>query len=156
MSKLIVCSECGEIRPHAAHGLCHVCYEKTRIIVCSECGETKRRAARGVCHACYSRIYRRDQGRVERVAIRAERRRVLADQRAKEAAERALRRCATCGRLLILTRGVVHHRARFCDSFCLYHHPSRRASRGSTRWFSTVKTKLEARQAQARQVEGMR
>ena len=111
----------------------------------------------GVCHACYSRMYRRDQGRVERVAIRAERRRALADQRAKEAAERALRRCATCGRLLILTRGVVHHRARFCDSFCLYHHPSRRASRGSTRWFSTVKTKLEARKAEAeQQIEGVR
>lgn len=153
--ELIVCTGCGKTRPCRAKGLCARCYQRAAVAECARCGEVKRKAAKGLCHQCYKQVYR-DPGIVERAAAVAERRKALAEQRAEKAAERERRRCATCTRPLIWTRGTVLHGTRYCDRFCQYHHPRQRATRGAKRWFSTVKAKLEDRQAQARQVEGMR
>ena len=153
---LVVCGNCGEARPHAAHGLCKNCFEKTRIIVCTRCGETKQRAARGLCHRCYRHVYK-DPGIVERMAAReaedAEKERAFAQQLAEEEAERLQRRCKTCRRLLILSEDATGRFTEFCDAFCYNHHPDRRKARGSTWWQPKVLTKLKARRAEALQAE---
>ena len=151
-----MCGDCGEARPHAAHGLCKNCFEKTRIIVCTRCEETKQRAARGLCHRCYRHVYI-DPGLVERMAAReateAEKERAYAQQLAEEEAERLQRRCKTCRRLLILSKDATGRFTEFCDAFCYNHHPDRRKARASTWWQPKVLAKLKARRAEARQAE---
>ena len=152
MGKLIVCADCGEKRPYAAHGLCHVCYEKTRIIECTRCKETKRRAAHGLCHRCYKQVHR-DPGIVERMAAREATDAEKEQAYTQQLTELLQRRCRTCRRVLSKVRDPLHWRARHCDKFCYSHHPDRRKARGSTWWQPKVLARLEARRAEARQAE---
>lgn len=58
---LVTCTECGQIRGHAARGLCTTCYQNWRrhtrptIITCTDCGEQKPLQARNRCNRCYQR-----------------------------------------------------------------------------------------------------
>ena len=149
-------TECGETKLHRARGLCRRCYRAIPYIIeCGHCGEKKPHAARGLCSKCYGR-QNRYPGWAEREAARAENRQQKAEARAVREATLPALKCETCGRRLRLVRDRFTVRGRFCDDFCVNHHPPRRARRGSTWMQPRVKAKLEARQAEARQVEGVR
>ncbi len=60
----IRCSECREVKPHAARGLCERCYGRLQgreyrkhkpSHPCKNCGKIAPRAAHDLCGACYSR-----------------------------------------------------------------------------------------------------
>ena len=65
---VITCSDCGRLRPHAAHGRCIACYqrrrregrlqESCRTATCASCQEDRPLAANGWCHTCYQRWVR--------------------------------------------------------------------------------------------------
>jgi NMD protein affecting ribosome stability and mRNA decay len=65
---IVVCSRCGQSRPHDSHGLCPSCSSTLRIktsryqspaITCAICGEQKPQHAKGLCSRCYRREHKR-------------------------------------------------------------------------------------------------
>lgn len=52
---MIVCRNCGKLKPHNAFGLCGNCYKKQNLKVCKICGEKKPHEAKGLCKNCYQR-----------------------------------------------------------------------------------------------------
>ena len=67
MTKMIICKECNELKPHVAHGLCKKCYrrqyyikniDKSELVVCVKCGEEKPHRSNGLCKQCYNKLYR--------------------------------------------------------------------------------------------------
>lgn len=66
MANIIVCSQCGRERPHAAHGLCNVCHVKEykkkkgykgKVGICQLCGQALLIKARHLCSSCYNFWY---------------------------------------------------------------------------------------------------
>ena len=142
-----VCVGCGELRYHAAKGLCVVCYTRSQRRVCKVCGETKRPAAKGMCARCYKRS--RNPHMDERTRAREDTRDKADAEAAKILLEQQQRRCRTCKRVLSRIRSRVVSDTRFCDRFCIQHHPDSRAARGSKAWHPRTLEELQRRQAAA-------
>ena len=58
--RMITCAQCGQEKPHYAHGLCRACYNQTYVrptIACAQCGEQKPHRGHGLCVACYNKTH---------------------------------------------------------------------------------------------------